>query len=120
MLKNYPLFIHGEWIEKQETYDIVNPFNDEIIALLSKPDKADIELAVSSAEKGFLKVKNLNVYERVEILEGTCKILERDSNEIAYFISLEVGKALKYSIIETQRVVNIFKFAAEEAKKAAW
>lgn len=117
MLKNYPLFIGGEWIEKQDTYDIVNPFNDEIIALLSKPDRTDIELAVSSAEKGFSKVKNLHVYERVEILEETCRILERDSNEIAHFISLEVGKAFKYSLIETQRVVNIFKFAAEEAKR---
>ncbi|MCL5892333.1 MAG: aldehyde dehydrogenase family protein [Deltaproteobacteria bacterium] len=115
--KNYPLFINGEWIEKQETYDIINPFNNEVAGLLSKPDKTDIESAVSSAEKGFLKMKNLHAYERYEILEKTGKILERNSKEIARFISLEVGKALKYSIIETQRVVNLFKFAAEEAKR---
>lgn len=117
MLKNYPLFINGEWVEKQETYDLINPFNNEVVGLLSKPDKIDIELAVSSAEKGFFKMKNLHTYERFEILERTGKILELNSKEIARFISLEVGKAFKYSLIETQRVVNIFKFAAEEAKR---
>lgn len=117
MRENYPLFINGEWVEKQETYGVINPFNNEIIGLLSKPDKADIELAISAAEKGFSKMKNLHTYERFEILEKTGKILERNSKEIARFISLEVGKAFKYSLIETQRVVNIFKFAAEEAKR---
>jgi NAD-dependent aldehyde dehydrogenases len=95
--KNYPLFINGEWIGKQETYEVRNPFNNDIVGLLSKPDKTDIESAVSSAEKGFLKMKNLHAYERYEILEKTGKILERESKEIARFISLEVGKALKYS-----------------------
>lgn len=117
MPKKYPLFINGEWVEKQETYNIINPFNNEVVGLLSKPDKSDIESAISSAEKGFSKMRHLNTYERVEILEKTGRILEQNAGEIAMFISLEVGKTLKYSLIETQRVVNIFKFSAEEAKR---
>ena len=35
MLKNYPLFINGKWIEKKETYEVINPFNGETVALLS-------------------------------------------------------------------------------------
>ena len=117
MLKNYPLFINGQWLEKKETYEIINPFNGEVAALLSKPDKSDVEAAVVSAEKGFHRMKNLHTYERFDILEKTGDILKRDSKDIAHYISLEAGKAYKYSLIETQRVVNIFKYAAEEAKR---
>ena len=117
MLKNYPLYINGKWSEKKETYEVVNPFNDEVVALLSKPDKSDVETAVASAEKGFHKMKNLHTYERFEILEKAAEILKRESKELARHISLEVGKAYKYSLIETQRVVNLFKYAAEEAKR---
>ncbi len=117
MPKNYPLYINGKWVEKKATYDVINPFNSEVVAHLSKPEKSDVEEAVISAEKGFHKMKNLHTYERFEILEKTGDILKRDSKEIARYISLEVGKAYKYSLIETQRVVNIFKYAAEEAKR---
>ncbi len=117
MNKKYPLFINGEWTLKEEFYEIVNPYNGEIVGLLSRPDKKDIELAIASAENGFLRMKNLPVYERAEILEKTALILEKNAKEIAYFISLEIGKAYKYSLIEANRVVNVFKFAAEEAKR---
>ena len=117
MLKNYPLYINGKWIEKKETYEVINPFNGETVALLSKPDRSDVEAAVSSAEKGFHKMRSLHTYERFEILEKTGDVLKRNAKEIAHYISLEVGKAYKYSLIETQRVVNIFKYAAEEAKR---
>ncbi|MHB8231548.1 MAG: aldehyde dehydrogenase family protein [bacterium] len=117
MPKNYPLYINGEWLEKKETYDVINPFNNDIAGCLSKPDKTDIESAVASAEKGFHRMKNLHTYERFEILEKTGEIIKRNSEEMARIISLEVGKSYKYSLIETQRVVNIFKYAAEEAKR---
>ncbi|MHB1661973.1 MAG: aldehyde dehydrogenase family protein, partial [bacterium] len=117
MPKNYPLYINGGWLEKKEAYDVINPFNNDIVGLLSKPDKTDIELAVASAEKGFHRMKNLHTYERFEILEKTGEILKKNSKELARTISLEVGKAYKYSLIETQRVANIFKYAAEEAKR---
>ena len=60
MLKNYPLYINGKWVEKKETYEVINPFNDEVVAHLSKPDKSDIEEAVVSAEKGFHKMRSLH------------------------------------------------------------
>ena len=107
MLKNYPLFINGQWLEKKETYEIINPFNGEVAALLSKPDKSDVEAAVVSAEKGFHRMKNLHTYERFDILEKTGDILKRDSKDIAHYISLEAGKPAsssartrKYAVIE--------------------
>ncbi|MFW0883631.1 aldehyde dehydrogenase family protein [Candidatus Acidulodesulfobacterium sp. H_13] len=117
MPKNYPLYINGKWIEKKDFYEVINPFNDNVIGFLSKPDENDIKSAVASAEKGFLKMKDLHTYERFEILEKTGEILKKNSKELARFISLEAGKAYKYSLIETQRVVDLFKYAAEEAKR---
>jgi acyl-CoA reductase-like NAD-dependent aldehyde dehydrogenase len=117
MTKKYPLFINGEWVEREKCYDIINPYNNEVIGLLSKPDRKDIESAINSAKEGFQKMKSLHSYERSEILERTASILEKQAKEIANFISLEVGKAYKYSIVEANRVVNVFKFAAEEAKR---
>ena len=117
MEKKYPLFINGKWIEKDDFYEDINPYSGKIEALLSKPDKKDITLAIDSLQEGFIQMKNLHAYERAEILERTASNLEKNSKEIAHFITLEVGKAFKYSLVEANRVVNVFKFAAEEAKR---
>ena len=68
MPKNYPLYINGKWVEKEKTYEVVNPYSGEIVALLSKPDLSDVEAAVISAEKGFHKMRSLHTYERFEIM----------------------------------------------------
>lgn len=117
MLKKYPLYIGGKWIDRDESYNIRNPFNDQTVGLLSKPGPDDIESAISSSVDGFSEIKNLHTYERVEILENAAGILEKQSRDIAEIISLEVGKAFKYSLIEVQRASSLFKFAAEEAKR---
>ncbi len=117
MIKKYPLFINGKWIDKDDFYEDVNPFSGEIEAYLSKPDKNDIKFAIDSVEEGFEQIKNLHAFERADILERTALNLEKNSKEIAHFITVEVGKAHKYSLVEVNRVANVFKFAAEEAKR---
>ena len=113
MIKKYPLFINGKWIDKDDFYEDVNPFSGEVEAYLSKPDKNDIKFAIGSVEEGFEQIKNLHAFERADILERTALNLEKNSREIAHFITVEVGKAHKYSLVEVSRVANVFKFAAE-------
>ncbi len=117
MAKKYPLFINGRWALKKDTYRVINPFDDSTAGFLSKPGKKDIEEAVSSAEKGFFEIKRLHAYERCDILNKTAAIIESMAPKIAETISMEAGKAYKYSLIEVERAVNLFKFAAEEAKR---
>ena len=56
MYSKFGQFIDGKWqaSEKKETYDVINPANEEIIGKASKASPKDVDKALSSAEKGFL------------------------------------------------------------------
>ena len=62
MYSKFGQFIDGKWqaSEKKETYDVINPANEEIIGKASKASPKDVDKALSSAEKGFLIWKKTN------------------------------------------------------------
>ena len=55
MYSKFGQFIDGKWqpIEKNETYEVINPATEEVIGKASKATKNDVLKALKSAEKGF-------------------------------------------------------------------
>ena len=60
MYSKFGQFIDGRWqeAEKKETYDVINPANEEVIGKASKASPKDIDKALKSAEKGLKIWKN--------------------------------------------------------------
>ena len=55
MYDKYGQFIDGKWQKSAsgESYDVINPANEEVIGKASKASPADVDKALKSAEKGF-------------------------------------------------------------------
>ena len=66
MYSKFGQFIDGKWqeSEKKETYEVINPANEEVIGNASKASSADIDKALKSAEST-LKFSPDNVYSHV-------------------------------------------------------
>lgn len=49
------MFINGEWVEARsgETREIINPYNQAVIATAAEGDKQDAKLAISAAREAF-------------------------------------------------------------------
>ena len=70
MYEKFGQFINGKWQKSSsgETYDVINPATEEILGKASKANDEDIELALSSAQKGFEIWKNTSPWERSKII----------------------------------------------------
>ena len=54
-MKTLPMFLNGAWVEATEgtTREILNPANNELLALVTDGSEHDAELAIAHARQAF-------------------------------------------------------------------
>ena len=79
MYNKFGQFIDGKWqpSAKGETYNVINPANEEIIGKASKADTLDIEKALKSAEKGFAVWKKTSPWQRSNIIRKVADLIRK-------------------------------------------
>ena len=119
MYSKFGQFIDGKWqqAEKGETYEVVNPATEEIIGKASKASSIDVQKALKSAEKGLEIWKNTTPWERSYIIRRIADLMRKRKDEIAKWLTLEVGKPFAEGIGETIAGADIFEWNAEETKR---
>ena len=119
MYSKFGQFIDGKWqqAEKGETYEVVNPATEEIIGRASKASSIDVQKALKSAEKGLEIWKNTTPWERSYIIRRIADLMRKRKDEIAKWLTLEVGKPFAEGLGETIAGADIFEWNAEETKR---
>ncbi|GBD93950.1 succinate-semialdehyde dehydrogenase [NADP(+)] [bacterium BMS3Abin05] len=113
----YKMLIDGEWVSGRETFEVINPFNGEVLGVVPKAGKEDVDRAVRSAKDAFETQSEMPAHRRAEILETMSGLILEHREEFAELIAKEAGKAWKYALGEADRAAETFKFAAEEARQ---
>ncbi len=116
-MKEYKLYIGGEWVASSETMEITNPYNGEVIAKVHRGQPEHVEEATRRAAEAFRETQRLAAYQREAILIHISRRIAERKEEIARTMALEAGKPIRDSRLEAGRAVNTFKIAAEEAKR---
>ena len=92
----YKLYINGEFIilEKEETFDVINPVTNEPFAKTYKAGKGEVEMAVKAAREAYDNGPwgKMSAKDRSKLLLKAGKILERRLEEFACIETLECGK----------------------------
>ena len=109
------LFIDGAWKQTRERGQVRNKFTGEIFSEFACASAEDVEAAVAAAIKGSSVMAEMPLYRRAEILRRTSELLLAHKEEIAICIAKEGGKPLKFARLETDRAVDTFRLASEEA-----
>ena len=109
--------INGEFIDKSDHYDVINPYNGEIVDTVPIGYRNDVDKAIEAANNAKKALNDLSAKEVSINLFNACEELEKESENIARLIVREVGKPYKQAIVELQRSVETLQFAAEEAKR---
>ena len=119
MYEKFGQFINGEWKKssKGETYEVINPANEEVIGSASKASSKDIQLALKSAEKGLEIWKNTSPWERSKIIRKISELLRKKTDVLAKWLTLEVGKPLTEAAGEIGGAADIFEWNSEETKR---
>lgn len=46
------MLLAGEWVDRTETMEVRNPENDQLVAIVPKASKTDMEQAIARAKEG--------------------------------------------------------------------
>ncbi|MBI0579457.1 NAD-dependent succinate-semialdehyde dehydrogenase [Neobacillus cucumis] len=117
MLKKYQLFIGGEWVDKKETFDVINPATEEIIAQVPNATHEEMRLAVEAAVRVQPEWADKVASERANILLKAAKLMSSRTDELAQIMTLEEGKPLGEARGEIAYAISFLEWFAEEAKR---
>ena len=89
------LYIDGAYTDagSDATFEAINPANGEVLALVQRATKDDVERAVVSAEKGQKIWAAMTAMERSRILRRAVDILRERNDELAALETLDTGKS---------------------------
>ena len=120
MYSDVQLFIDGAWrpAVSGKTLTVLNPATGEAIGNVAHAEKADLDLALAAAQKGFAAWRKVPAFERYKIMRKAADILRANANEIATKMTMEQGKPLVEAKGETLAGADVIDWFAEEARRA--
>jgi len=116
-MKEYRLFIAGEWQESGQVRDIRSPFDRSLAGKVHWAERKQVEEALAAAERAFTETRKLSGYERSQALDKISQGIKSRREELARSIALQAGKPIKDARAEVDRGSSTFEIAGEEAKR---
>ena len=101
-------YINNTWCDAEsgKTFDVENPFTEEVIAKVPASDEADINKAVAAAKTAFQDWRQLTAGERKDHMRAMANNSREHAEEIAKTISTEMGKPFGDAISEIEDVAE--------------
>ena len=100
MKTHHQFYINGEWVDPAEgvnSFDVINPSNEEVIAQIALGTPADVDKAVAAARAAFDSFSQTSVEERLALLGKIVEIYQSRYDEVAETFSQEMGAPLSLS-----------------------
>lgn len=110
-------YINGQWIKKDVTFPVYNPYNNNEIAQVSDCNQEDTEKAIEAAHKAFKVWSGFTASKRSKILQAWNTLILENSNDLAHILTVEQGKPLAEALGEIKYGASYIEWFAEEAKR---
>lgn len=117
MNREQHLWIGGRHVSAEQYLPLYSPYSGEQIAAVAQASVAQLNDAIEAAQSALALQKALSPHERAAILSKVAVLLAAQRDKAAQIISLEAAKPLKQAIIEVERSIQTYQYAAEEAKR---
>jgi acyl-CoA reductase-like NAD-dependent aldehyde dehydrogenase len=123
IVRHDAFYIGGEWVEPDgdETHDVINPCNEEVIATIPLGTASDVDRAVAAARAGFEQWSQADVATRSDALAEIAAGLEERGDEFAALVSSEIGMPLAQSrLIQAGLPAMVFSSMARIVPEFPW
>ena len=113
------MYIDGEWIEAgdRRVHKVINPANGQVLGELPLANSADLDRALTVAEKAYRQWRATPALERGAVLRKAAQLMRDRAETIARNATREEGKTVAETRIELFAGANLFDFYAEEARR---
>ncbi|MBO9451229.1 phosphonoacetaldehyde dehydrogenase [Tropicibacter sp. R16_0] len=113
-LRHEGMRIGGEVVFTPDTIPVHFPYTDEVVGTVPAGQAVHAARAFEIAAS---YKPRLTRHERSQILRRTAELIGEKRDELAKWLTLELGICHQHSIYETKRAQDVFQFAAAEALK---
>ena len=122
MNQNYPepkLYIDGEWMTGSGSHirQVVNPVNGEVIGNLREASVADLDRALTAAQKGFEIWRATAPIKRAAILHRAAQLLRERNDDITRLACLEEGQPFEEGKTYVLRGAEVIEWDAAEGRR---
>lgn len=113
------LLIAGERVSGggRRTKPVINPANGKVLAELPLATPEDLNQALDAAQRAFPVWRDTAPQERGKIMKRAADLMRQRVEQIAYLATIEEGKPIAESRIETLRAAEIFEWYGEEVRR---
>jgi betaine-aldehyde dehydrogenase len=115
-MKTLPMFIGGEWTQAAEggTREILNPANNEVIAVVADGGVLDAERAIAFARNAFDTGPwpRMRAQERASYLFKLADLIEKHADELATTETRNNGKPLREAKFDVADAAGCFRYYA--------
>ena len=109
--------IGGQWVAKDETIDVLNPYDGSVVDTVPRGTAEDIDKAIKIAQKGYEINRDMPIHRRISVLKKTGEIMQQRYEELAKTIATEGSKTIREARKEVGRAINTITISAEEARR---
>ena len=110
-------FINGQWLSSDKSFEVTNPFDDNVLANVSNAGIVETAQAVKAA-KGALKAwSKKSANERSIIMRKWFDLVMQNQDELAKILTLEQGKPLAEAKGEIAYGASFIEWFSEEGKR---
>ncbi|MBI1184420.1 succinate-semialdehyde dehydrogenase [bacterium] len=112
-------FINGQWAHANDrsTFDVRNPYNNEVIAAVPNMGAAETHTAIENAHEAFKSWKNTPAAERARLLRRWYDLQIDHADDLAMILTMEQGKPLAEARGEIMYGASFVEWFSEEARR---
>ncbi len=111
------LFVGGEWIARDQSLEVNNPFDGRRVAAVARATAEDARAAVSAAKASL--AHDFPLHARYEVLMRAADRIEAGQAAYAEAIAREGSKTIREARREPPRAATILRLSAEEGRRLA-
>jgi succinate-semialdehyde dehydrogenase / glutarate-semialdehyde dehydrogenase len=111
------LYINGEWIATEKTFEVIDPATEKVIGHAADADASHAEAAIAAAHAAFPEWSKTPAFKRANLLNKWYALVKKHVDEVTSILVSEMGKPYQEAKGEILHGIGFFQFYAEEAKR---
>ncbi|MBF0574605.1 aldehyde dehydrogenase family protein [Dysgonomonas sp. GY617] len=102
------IYINGEFVKPNgtETFDLINPSNQELLGKVTLGDATDTQRAIAAAKEAFKTFSKTSKEDRIAYLEKMYAAVLKRKQELIDIMVLEYGGALQFSTLAFEFAIS--------------
>ena len=109
--------VAGQWRTSTRRAERIGPHTRRLVSVAFEADSAMVDEALGYARRAKAVVERLSPASRADVLDRAADLVDRQRDDFARLLALELGKPVKDGRGEMVRVADTFRVSAAEARR---